>query len=321
MTQHDLVDRLARPACPSVAAGEAALKDAARRARARWPREGARPSLTRSRHARGGFGMAGAEEQALQPNIGTLIGVGGCQPLSPPWEQSRKSGQFMGHLKRTSLRATYRSPSIGDRGAGSAWQRAGPSPGGMVLWLQGFVNRRSGKTEKPAGIGPPAQHPEDEDDDPSPSPVGDHGDSWRHGQDHHRSAIGEGAGLATGRPFPGCDAGRGPAAALAAGPWPALTIGTRSPGVVSAAIRTGTPPCPTPPPHRSPTPGGMPVPATSSARAGGRRNAGASGESAPSTPSACLCPTRVGRRWRPRCGPSSPGRRPANGSSSRPAKQ
>ena len=31
MTQHDLVDRLARPACPSVAAGEAALKDAARR--------------------------------------------------------------------------------------------------------------------------------------------------------------------------------------------------------------------------------------------------------------------------------------------------
>ena len=71
MTQHDLVDRLARPACPSVAAGEAALKDAARRARARWPREGARPSLTAAPPA-ANRGSGRGRKTALQPNRKTL---------------------------------------------------------------------------------------------------------------------------------------------------------------------------------------------------------------------------------------------------------
>ena len=71
MTQHDLVDRLARPACPSVAAGEAALKDAARRARARWPREGARPSLTAAPPA-ASRGSGRGRKTALQPNRKTL---------------------------------------------------------------------------------------------------------------------------------------------------------------------------------------------------------------------------------------------------------
>ena len=71
MTQHDLVDRLARPACPSVAAGEAALKDAARRARARWPREGARPSLTAAPPA-ASRGSGRGRKTALLPNRKTL---------------------------------------------------------------------------------------------------------------------------------------------------------------------------------------------------------------------------------------------------------
>ena len=74
MNQPHLAHRLARPAVLSLARREAALKDAARRLR-RWPREGARPSLTAApRLAVGCSGRDG--KTALQPNRKTAMAVG-----------------------------------------------------------------------------------------------------------------------------------------------------------------------------------------------------------------------------------------------------
>ena len=75
MNRHHMVEGLALPAGASVAVGLAALKDASRRARARWPREGARPSLTAtSPTATGNSGRDG--KTALQPNWKTGEGRG-----------------------------------------------------------------------------------------------------------------------------------------------------------------------------------------------------------------------------------------------------
>lgn len=64
-----------RPAFPSMAGWLAALKDAARRARARWPRQRARPSLTAaSQPASEGSGRGG--KTALQPNRKTSVEEG-----------------------------------------------------------------------------------------------------------------------------------------------------------------------------------------------------------------------------------------------------
>jgi hypothetical protein len=73
MTRNPVVETLSRPACLSVAAGAAALKDAARRARARWPREAARPSLTAAAPAAQGASGRG-RKTTLQPNRKTLVG-------------------------------------------------------------------------------------------------------------------------------------------------------------------------------------------------------------------------------------------------------
>jgi hypothetical protein len=73
MIQHPEPDRLTHPACPSMAAGGAALKDATRRARARWPREEARPSLTAAPPAASEVSGRG-RKTALQPNRKTMVG-------------------------------------------------------------------------------------------------------------------------------------------------------------------------------------------------------------------------------------------------------
>ena len=64
-----------RPAVLSLASRAVALKDATRRLR-RWPREGARPSLTAA--VRLAFGCSGRDEKtALQPNQKTGLAVVG----------------------------------------------------------------------------------------------------------------------------------------------------------------------------------------------------------------------------------------------------
>jgi len=73
MTQHPPREPV-RPAVLSLARRGTALKDAARRLR-RWPREGARPSLTAV--PRLAFGCSGRDgKTALQPNQKTAVTVG-----------------------------------------------------------------------------------------------------------------------------------------------------------------------------------------------------------------------------------------------------
>ncbi len=66
---------LDRPARPSMAGWLAALKDASRRARTRWPREGARPSLTAANQPASEASGRG-RKTALQPNRKTWVQQG-----------------------------------------------------------------------------------------------------------------------------------------------------------------------------------------------------------------------------------------------------
>ena len=98
MNQPHLAHRLARPAVLSLARREAALKDAARRLR-RWPREGARPSLTAApRLAVGCSGRDG--KTALQPNRKTAMAVGDWRTT----HALQKADMFTRHRQRSALR-------------------------------------------------------------------------------------------------------------------------------------------------------------------------------------------------------------------------
>ena len=126
MNQPHLAHRLARPAVLSLARREAALKDAARRLR-RWPREGARPSLTAApRLAVGCSGRDG--KTALQPNRKTAMAVGDWRTT----HALQKADMFTRHrhgdsawmLRRLCLNCQRRSDSrIPEQNPGSV---AGP---------------------------------------------------------------------------------------------------------------------------------------------------------------------------------------------------
>ena len=103
MNQHLSPHKPVRPAVLSVARRAAALKDAARRLR-RWPREGARPSLTAAaRLARECSGRDG--KTALQPNRKTGWPVHGRRTT----HALQKADIFTRHRQRSSTEAPHSS--------------------------------------------------------------------------------------------------------------------------------------------------------------------------------------------------------------------
>jgi len=86
MMDHHADAGLGRPAFPSVAGWLAALKDASRRARARWPREGARPSLTAANQPASEVSGRG-RKTALQPNRKTRLQQGSGRIISVPQDR------------------------------------------------------------------------------------------------------------------------------------------------------------------------------------------------------------------------------------------
>jgi hypothetical protein len=102
MVDHHADAGLGRPAFPSVARWLAALKDASRRARARWPREGARPSLTAANQPASEVSGRG-RKTALQPNRKTRLQQGSGRII-----QGHKTG-ISRHQRAPSshVRATY----------------------------------------------------------------------------------------------------------------------------------------------------------------------------------------------------------------------
>jgi hypothetical protein len=102
MMDHHADAGLGRPAFPSVARWLAALKDASRRARARWPREGARPSLTAANQPASEVSGRG-RKTALQPNRKTRLQQGSGRII-----QGHKTG-ISRHQRAPSshVRATY----------------------------------------------------------------------------------------------------------------------------------------------------------------------------------------------------------------------
>ena len=83
MMDHHANAGLGRPAFPSVARWLAALKDASRRARARWPRGGARPSLTAANQPASEVSGRG-RKTALQPNRKTRLQQGSGRKIRVP---------------------------------------------------------------------------------------------------------------------------------------------------------------------------------------------------------------------------------------------